>query len=376
MKRILLITMGLISVWSCSNPNANKQIPLPEVTAVPVVQSDLPIYAEYVGQAYGLSDVKVQARVEGLITGIHFKEGLPVKEGDLLYTIDDMPYQAKVSEAEGKVADAETEQARSKSDLDRVIPLAATNALSQRDLDAAKAAYQAAQARVKAARAALENARIQLSYASVIAPISGTIGISTVRVGDFVGGMSSRNLNTISAINQMRVRFPISENDYLTFVERYKKDSTYKPMNQEVDLILSNGNLYPYKGKFNIANREIDPATGSLLLEVIVDNPNGVLRPGQYMRVRFVAESVKNALIVPQRAVLQTQNIYQVYVLGDSNKVEAVMVKPGLRSGENWVIESGLKPGDQVLLLGNKMIRPGTKVQPLIQGDSTKVTTP
>lgn len=376
MKQIrVAVIIGFLS-WHCGNPNAGKQIPLPEVTAVQVVQSDLPIFAEYVGQAYGLSDVKVQARVEGLITGIHFKEGLPVKAGDLLYTIDDMPYQAKVSEAEGKVADAETEQARSKSDLDRVVPLAATNALSQRDLDAAKAAYQAAQARVKAARAALENTKIQLSYARVIAPISGTIGISAVRVGDFVGGMSSRNLNTISAIDQMRIRFPISENDYLAFVERYKKDSTYHPTNQEVDLILSNGNLYPYKGKFNIANREIDPATGSLLLEVIVDNPNGVLRPGQYMRVRFVAESVKNALIVPQRAVLQTQNIYQVYVLGDSNKVEAVAVKTGLRSGENWVIESGLKPGDQVLLLGNKMIKPGTKVQPLTQSDSTKVTTP
>jgi membrane fusion protein, multidrug efflux system len=376
MKHPLVAMLPLLLIWSCGDPNANKQIPLPEVTAVEVVQSDLPIYAEYVGQAYGLSDVKVQARVEGLITGIHFKEGLPVKEGELLYSIDDMPYQAKVSEAEGKVADAETEQVRSKSDLDRVIPLAATNALSQRDLDAAKAAYQAAQARVKAARAALENAKIQLSYASVVAPISGTIGISAVRVGDFVGGMSSRNLNTISAINQMRVRFPISENDYLAFVERYKKDSTYNPMSQEVDLILSNGSTYPYKAKFNIANREIDPATGSLLLEVIVENPSGLLRPGQYMRVRFVAESVKNALIVPQRAVLQTQNVYQVYILGDSNKVQAITVKPGLRSGENWVIENGLKPGDKVLLLGNKMIRPGTKVQPLTQSDSTQLTTP
>lgn len=376
MKHPLVAMLPLLLIWSCGDPNANKQIPLPEVTAVEVVQSDLPIYAEYVGQAYGLSDVKVQARVEGLITGIHFKEGLPVKEGELLYSIDNMPYQAKVSEAEGKVADAETEQVRSKSDLDRVIPLAATNALSQRDLDAAKAAYQAAQARVKAARAALENAKIQLSYASVVAPISGTIGISAVRVGDFVGGMSSRNLNTISAINQMRVRFPISENDYLAFVERYKKDSTYNPMSQEVDLILSNGSTYPYKAKFNIANREIDPATGSLLLEVIVENPSGLLRPGQYMRVRFVAESVKNALIVPQRAVLQTQNVYQVYILGDSNKVQAITVKPGLRSGENWVIENGLKPGDKVLLLGNKMIRPGTKVQPLTQSDSTQLTTP
>jgi membrane fusion protein (multidrug efflux system) len=364
MKPLLCLIIPSILLISCSE-SQKQQTSLPEVSVINVVSSDLPVYAEYVGQAYGLSDVQVQARVQGLITAVHFKEGLPVKEGQLLYTIDDLPYQANINEARAKLADVETDLVKTKSDLDRVIPLAASNALSQRDLDAANAAYNAAKARAKAAQAGVDNAAIQLGYASVTAPISGTIGISNVRVGDFVGGYSSSNLNTISSVNQMRIRFPISETDYLNFKERMIKDSTYKPADEEVELLLSNGSLYPQKGKFNIANREIDPATGSLTLEVLVDNPNGTLKPGQYIRVRFISQSVKNALIIPQRAVLQTQNIYQVYLLGDSDKVQPVVVQPGLRIGENWVINQGVKAGDKVLLLGNKMVRPGSRVKPL-----------
>jgi membrane fusion protein (multidrug efflux system) len=364
MKPLLCLIIPSILLLSCSE-SQKQQTSLPEVSVINVVSSDLPVYVEYVGQAYGLSDVQVQARVQGLITAVHFKEGLPVKEGQLLYTIDDLPYQANINEARAKLADVETDLVKTKSDLDRVIPLAASNALSQRDLDAANAAYNAAKACAKAAQAGVDNAAIQLGYASVTAPISGTIGISNVRVGDFVGGYSSSNLNTISSVNQMRIRFPISETDYLNFKERMIKDSTYKPADEEVELLLSNGSLYPQKGKFNIANREIDPATGSLTLEVLVDNPNGTLKPGQYIRVRFISQSVKGALIIPQRAVLQTQNIYQVYLLGDSDKVQPAVVQPGLRIGENWVINQGVKAGDKVLLLGNKMVRPGSRVKPL-----------
>ncbi len=369
MKKLLIISLIPLCYVACSR-SKQPQAGLPEVGVVTVVASDLPVYAEYVGQAYGLSDVQVQARVQGLITAVHFKEGLPVKAGQLLYTIDDLPYQANINEARARLADAETELVRTKNDLERVIPLAKSNALSQRDLDAANAAYSAAKARVKAAQAGVDNASIQLGYASVTAPIAGTIGISKVRVGDFVGGFNSSNLNTISAVNQMRVRFPISENDYLNFKERMLKDTTDKLSNRSVDLILSNGTLYPHKGRFNIANREIDPATGSLTLEVLVDNPEGILKPGQYIRVRFVSQSVKGALIIPQRAVLQTQNIYQVYLLGDSDKVQPAVVQPGLRIGENWVINEGVKAGDKVMLLGNKMVRPGSRVKPLLV-DST-----
>ncbi len=374
MKHLLFIIIVCFSLQACKDKGPGQVAALPEVTVIEVNQGDLPVYAEYVGQAYGLSDVHVQARVEGLITGMFFKEGLPVKAGDLLYTIDDMPYRAKVAEAEGRLADAETERVRTKSDLDRVVPLAATNALSQRDLDAAKAAFDASKAKVKAATAALDNAKIELGYASVTAPIAGTIGISNVRVGDFVGSYNSRTLNTISSISQMRIRFSISENDYLDFVARRQKDTSYHVTDEPVDLLLSNGTLYPIQGKFNIANREIDPATGSLTLEVLVDNPTGSVRPGQYMRVRFVSQSVKGAITVPQRAVSQTQNMYQVFVLGDSNKVEARVVAPGLRIGEQWVINDGLKAGDKVLLLGNKLVRPGTRIKPVFaqSNDSTQ----
>jgi membrane fusion protein (multidrug efflux system) len=192
MKPLLCLIIPSILLLSCSE-SQKQQTSLPEVSVINVVSSDLPVYVEYVGQAYGLSDVQVQARVQGLITAVHFKEGLPVKEGQLLYTIDDLPYQANINEARAKLADVETDLVKTKSDLDRVIPLAASNALSQRDLDAANAAYNAAKACAKAAQAGVDNAAIQLGYASVTAPISGTIGISNVRVGDFVGGYSSSN---------------------------------------------------------------------------------------------------------------------------------------------------------------------------------------
>jgi membrane fusion protein (multidrug efflux system) len=332
----------------------------------------LPIYATYVGQAYGLSDVQIRARVQGLITGMYFEEGTYVKSGQLLYAIDDLPYKAKVAEAEGKLADAATELSRAKSDLARVKPLVEANALSKRDLDAANAAVGAAQGRVKAANANLDNANIQLGFCKVTAPIPGLIGISSLRTGDLVNSMNPQALNVISDLSKIRVRFPISENDYLHYVEKLKSVSASNKNKVNVSIYLSDGSLYKYPGAFNLANREIDPTTGSLMIEVLVENPDREIRPGQYIKVKFPSELMENVITVPQRAVTQLQNLYQVTLLGDSNKVITKMVKTGPRIGEQWVITEGLKSGDKVVLLGNKMIRPNTIVKPImVVKDST-----
>jgi membrane fusion protein, multidrug efflux system len=366
MRNNILLSLGLtFLVFACKDEKKVAQI-APEVSVVTVTKSDLPIYAEYVGQAYGLSDVQIQARVQGLITGTYFKEGANVKEGDLLYTIDDLPFRTKVAQADGQLADAQTQLVKANSDLNRIKPLAASNALSQRDLDAAVAAVGAAEGRVKAAKAAKENAQIELSYCRIVAPISGLIGISQVRVGDYVGAFNTKALNTISNLSQMRVRFPISENDYLEFIERRRNNEMAKPTELKVDLLTSDGQKYPHTATFNVANREIDPTTGSLILEVMAPNPNGELRPGQYLKVRFVSQSVAGAILVPQRAVQQLQNLYQVAVLGDSNKVIPRIVKAGIRVDENWVITEGLKEGDKVIILGNKMIKPNSVVTPIM----------
>jgi membrane fusion protein (multidrug efflux system) len=354
------------------NKKGEKQVMVPEVTVVTAQSSDLPIYVEYVGQAYGLSDVLIQARVQGLITGMYFKEGKYVKEGDLLYTIDDMPYQAKVSEADGKLADAKSELTRAENDLARIKPLVESNALSKRDLDAAVAAVSAAEGRVKAANASKSNALIELGYCKVTSPVSGVIGISQVRVGDFVGSFNTKSLNTISDITQMRIRFPISENDYLHFMEIHKKRNieTDTAKQVKVDLYLSNGEKYSEQGIFNIANREIDPTTGTLTIEALVSNKESMLRPGQYIKVKFPSELMNDAIIIPQRAVLQIQNIFQVCVLGDSNKVAMRTIKVGPRIGEWWVITEGIQPNEKIVLLGNKVVKPNSVVKPIF-ADST-----
>ncbi len=365
------LSILLLLSLSCKDANKPQVAMAPEVSVVLVQKSDLPLYAEYVGQAYGLSDVQIQARVQGMVTGMFFKEGTKVAAGDLLYTIDDLPYQSKLAQADGQLADAQTQLVKAKSDLDRVKPLAASNALSKRDLDAANAAVGAAEGRVKAAKAAKDNAAIELGFCKVKAPIAGLIGISNVRVGDFVGALNTHSLNTISDLSQMRVRFPISENDYLDYIEKNKQKDFESPTKREVELYTSNGLKYALPASFNLANREIDPSTGSLIIEVLASNPQGELKPGQYLKVRFVSESLKGALVVPQRAVKQLQNLFQVSILGDSNKIENRIVQMGPRVGENWVVKEGLAEGDKVVLLGNKMIRVNTIVTPImVENDS------
>ncbi len=365
------LSILLLLSLSCKDANKPQVAMAPEVSVVLVQKSDLPLYAEYVGQAYGLSDVQIQARVQGMVTGMFFKEGTKVAAGDLLYTIYDLPYQSKLAQADGQLADAQTQLVKAKSDLDRVKPLAASNALSKRDLDAANAAVGAAEGRVKAAKAAKDNAAIELGFCKVKAPIAGLIGISNVRVGDFVGALNTHSLNTISDLSQMRVRFPISENDYLDYIEKNKQKDFESPTKREVELYTSNGLKYALPASFNLANREIDPSTGSLIIEVLASNPQGELKPGQYLKVRFVSESLKGALVVPQRAVKQLQNLFQVSILGDSNKIENRIVQMGPRVGENWVVKEGLAEGDKVVLLGNKMIRVNTIVTPImVENDS------
>lgn len=374
-KWIFATLLLAIMAGGCAKKETQQAAP-PEVSVVIARADDLPVFAEYVGQAYGLSDVAVKARVQGLITGMYFTEGSYVKEGSLLYTIDDLPYQAKLSEADGRVADAKTEVVRSKSDLARIEPLAASNALSQRDLDAARAAVGAAEGRLQAASASRRNAEIELGYCRVTAPISGYIGISSLRVGDFAGGFDSKTLNTISELGKMRIRFPIGENDYLAFLERIKKrgaDSASARSKVPVDIYLSNGQKYQYPGYFSAIDRQIDPTTGSLILEVITENPEGELKPGQYIRVKFPADMMMGAVSVPQRAVIQIQNMYQVFTLADSNKVQVKMVKTGPRVGERWVITEGLKEGDKVLIVGNRAIKPNTVITPVMVQDSAEL---
>ncbi len=354
----------LLILSACSNDAPQKAKVAPAVMVVEAASRSLPVYTEYIGETYGRADVDVVSRVEGWITGIHFKEGEMVKEGQLLYTVDDSQLRNQEEVASSQVAAQEVLLAKSKADLDRVEPLAAINALSRRDLDAARAAYQAQQKSVEAARAVYRNAQLQTSYARITSPITGVIGISTVQVGDMVTrSIGAKALNTVSATGEIRIRFSVPETDYLNYQREWKD----RPVGQaiELDVYLSDGTRFPEKARLDFTDRSLDARTGSLLAQAVVSN-NGTqrLRPGQFVKVRVVSKELNDAVIVPQQAVRQLQTIYQVFVVGDGDTLRPRQVTPGVRVGSNWVITDGLKAGERVAIVGNAIIKPNVPVQP------------
>ncbi|MEX6689492.1 efflux RND transporter periplasmic adaptor subunit [Danxiaibacter flavus] len=360
---ILFIFTGY-ALLSCKGKNTETTQVVPEVKVVVAGQKTIPVFTEYVGQVYGQSDVEIRPRAEGWIKSLNFKEGSHVQRGQLLYVIQDDELRDREQAAAAQLAEANILLVKAKADLDRVKPLAEMNALSKRDLDAAQASYDAQQQAVSSAGATLNNARTQLSYSRITAPLDGIIGVSKVQVGDYVNkGIGQQPINTISSVGAMRVRFSISENDYLKFKEKM----TYQTAKElEVSFVLNDGTPFPETGKLDFTNREIDPTTGSLLVQAVVANRSGLLRPGQYVKVRFKADEIQNAVLVPQEAINQMQNVYMAFVVNDSSKINPRPVKAGVRSGSNWVITEGIKPGEKLALVGNTFIKPGMTIKPVM----------
>ena len=348
---------------SCSADAPPTQKPL-EVNTVAALQQDVMLESVFTGETFGESDIEIAPRVSGLIESINFKEGTVVKEGQLLYTIDHLPYQNKVEIAKGALSEAQTYLARTKSDLDMIEPLAKINAVSQRELVYAKAQYEAAKGRLQSAEASLNNARIELGYCDVVAPIGGLIGISKVRVGDYVTPGPRAALNTISQLSEIRVRFTVSEQEFMRISKEIRSDSSHLLRNEatKVKLLLSNGEAYPVAGKINFTDRQVDPATGAITVEAIFENSDNILRPGQYVKVILGTEFRKNAVLIPQRTVSEMQGVLQVYTVNDSSKAELKIIKSGPLYKYAYLIEDGLKAGDRIILSGTRMLRPGLPV--------------
>jgi membrane fusion protein (multidrug efflux system) len=270
-----------------------------------------------------------------------------------------------VDQAAGKLAEAKTNLAKTKSDLDMIEPLAKINAVSQRELVSAKAQYEAALGQIQSAEGALRNAKIELGYCSVVAPISGMIGISKVREGDYVSPGPLAVLNTISELKNIRVRFTISEQEYLRiFREATAENSALKGAGKKVQLILSDGSPYPSIGTLSFTDRQVDPSTGAMTLEASFENPDKLLRPGQYVKVKVVTDVRLNALVIPQRSVIEMQGIYQVYVLGDSSKVHLQIIQTGPSFADAYIVEDGLKAGDKIAMGGTQLLRNGSTIAP------------
>jgi len=375
MKRILivpaLVFTSLIILSNCKKNTQQQQAPPPEVKVIRVIQKDFPRVREFVGQTYGLADIAIRARVEGFLEGIHFEEGMPVKKGQLLYTIDPQPFQAKEAEALGKVAEAKIMLVKAKSDLDRYKPLAEINAVSQSDLDFAVAQHGAAEASVEAAEAALRATRIELGYTKMYSPINGIIGRTEAKTGDFVGREPNPVvLNTVSNIESVQVRFFLTENEYI-FLTRYIDPNEYEEDRPErekenLTLVLADGSEHKYKGTVDFVDRSIDPRTGSILVQASFPNPGKTLRPGQFARVFLEFETVSNALLIPQRCVTELQGEQSVYVVDENNVVEFRQVDASVTKDGLWLIETGLNPGETVVLEGLQKVRSGLTVNPVL----------
>ncbi|KIO50646.1 efflux RND transporter periplasmic adaptor subunit [Flavobacterium hibernum] len=367
MKKIYTSAILLLFFLSaCKKETPPTPKPL-EISILTVLNQDVKVESEYTGQTYGQSDIQINPRVDGIITSLNFKEGSFVTKGQLLYSIDPLPYKAKVDEADGTLAESQARLAKTKADLDMIAPLAKINAVSQRELISAKSAYNASQAQIKASHASLENAKIELGYCRIQAPISGLIGISKVRVGDYVRPGAGSVLTTISDLGDVRVRFTMSEQEFLRLFREFNKpNSPLKGSGAIVSLKLSDGSTYPETGRVSFADRQIDPSTGAITFEASFANPDKLLRPGQYVKIGLLTDVRKNAIVIPQRAVIEVQGIYQVYVLGKDNKVNMQIVKPGPSVKDGYIIEDGLKAGDKIALGGTSLLKNGSVITPKI----------
>ncbi len=368
---VSLITLVFLIFTACEKteqkaPQAPP--PPPEVSIYKTKTEDIPVYKTFVGQVYGAEDIDIRARVEGFLKEIHFKEGFPVKAGDLLYIIESQPFEAEVASKKGLLAEVNTKLVKSQRDLERYRPLAEQNAISQSDLDGSIAAFNAAKAAVDAAKANLRAAQIQMGYARIYSPIDGIIGKTKAKVGDFVGrDPNPVILNTVSNTTSVLVEFFLSENLYLRIARHMidakaeKAELTREP---DIQLILADGYHYPHKGKPNFLGRQIDPATGAILFQVSFPNPDNLLRPGQFAKVKTRVEQVTDGILVPQRSISDLQGRKRVFVVDEQNIVHERQVSLGPVIDNFYLVRKGLKAGESVVYEGLQKVGDGTKVQP------------
>jgi membrane fusion protein, multidrug efflux system len=372
----LLCSLGalIVVVSACAKEAPPAAPPPTEVQVATPLQRDVPISMELVGQAAGFQDVEIRARVEGFLDAMTFTEGSLVTKGQVLYQIDPKPLQAAVASAKANLATWQARLEKGNNDVTRLTPLAKQQAVSQQELDNAVAQRDAALAQVDAQKAALEKAQFDLGYTTVTAPIDGLIGTTRVKTGNLVGRGESTLLVTISQIDPILFRAGIAEAEYLKVARRLQEQKASGAARGEpvpIQLILADGTVHPHTGRLDAVERNVDTLTGTIALQIKFANPERLVRPGQFGRVKFDVDTRKGALLIPQRAVQELQNLYSVAVVGADNKVAFRNVKVGPRVDSLWVIEEGLGAGDRVVVEGLQKIREGMVVAPkLVAADA------
>ncbi len=357
-RGILLAFCALTLVVGCEK-EVKTQSP-PTVEVADVVREDVPIFAEWVGTLDGMVNATIRAQVQGYLIRQNYKEGDPVKTGQVLFEIDPRTFQAALDQTKGELGRTEARWNQTKANLARIRPLAAQNAVSQKDLDDAIAAEQSAQASVQSAKAAFDKATLDVGFTKITSPIDGIAGIAKAQIGNLVGPGGTEELTTVSTVNPIKAYVAVSEQEYLQTQEARKRQVGKVPL----DLILADGSTFPQKGEFAFADRQVDVRTGTIRVATTFQNPNHLLRPGQFARIRAQMGLKKNALLIPQRAVTEVQGRYLVAVVGADNKVAIKQVKAAERYGQLWVIDEGLQAGDKVVAEGIQKVRDGMVVNP------------
>src|SRR5438874_8498187 len=366
MKRPVVLGLLLVAgflVDGCSRKSAQVVPGAPEVLVTTVVPKDVPRVLERVATLDGFINANINAQVQGYIVSRDYKEGSVVKKGDLLFQIDPRPFEAALAQAKGTLAKDQANQAKADADEKRAMDLFNKKVISDQERDTAVAAAGSSRANVQADEAAVKQTELNLGYTKIAAPIDGVTAIANAQVGDLVGP-STGSLTTLSQVDPIKAIVTAGEGPFTDFVSRHPDpDERQRYVNSlEFNLILGNGNVYPQKGTFYALDRNLDPKTGAIRYEVTFPNPGNILRPGQFGKVRFVADMKKGALVVPQEAVNELQGNFQVAVVDQSNKVSIRPVKMGERIGAMWEVTEGLKPGDKVVVQGLQKAREGSTV--------------
>ena len=359
------IAVSSISFFiSACNREQKGNIPTPPTVQVAaVVQKDVPMYSEWIGTTDGMVNAVIRAQVQGYLIRQNYHEGDFVKKGQILFEIDQRSFQAALDQAKGQLGEQKARWSTAKANLTRIIPLAEQNAVSKKDLDDATGQEQAAHAAVISAEAVVEKARLDIDFTKIVSPIAGIAGIAKTQIGNLVGPGVIEELTTVSTVDPIKVYISVGEQEYL--IATGKGQNGFK--DNPVEVILSDGSVYPYKGKFTIADRQVDVKTGTIRVAAIYKNPGNILRPGQFAKIRARIK-IKKALLVPQRAVMELQGSYQIAVVDANNKVAIRSVKVAERVDDMWVIDEGLKAGERVVAEGVQKVREGITVNPIPYG--------
>jgi membrane fusion protein (multidrug efflux system) len=351
----LLFLSLILLLDACSSPKASPPAAAPpEVSVITVAPETVSLSSEWIGTLDGYVNAQIRPQVSGYLLRRSYQEGALVRQGQVLFEIDPRPFEAVLSQAEARLAEAQAQLGKTERDLERDRPLAAERAIAQSQLDNDIQAHLAAQAAIKSATAAIETAQLNLGFTKVTSLITGIAAIATAQIGDLVGPATL--LTTVSQVDPIKAYFPLSEQEYLRIAGRINGPGTSSELwggeAANLTLVLADGSVYPQRGRFLAADRDIDPKTGTIRISATFPNPSRTLRPGQYGRVRAETNTIQDALVVPQRAVTDAQGAPQVRVVEPDNRIATRRVKLGDRVGSGWIIETGLQPGDRVVVEG------------------------